>query len=79
MIKVIPMSLDQIKSTFQVVIYFGTAITILGTIIISSSPNAKLEWAFNFPMGLSISILGAISLLIGTIFFNIYEPLAKLM
>ena len=67
------MSLDQVKTTFQVVIYSGTAITVLGAIIISSYPNAKLKWAFNFPAGVSISTLGAIILLIGTIFFNIYS------
>ena len=67
------MSLDQIKNTFQVVIYSGTAITIFGAIIISSYPNAKLKWTFNFPTGVSISTLGAIILLIGTISFNIYS------
>lgn len=67
------MSLEHIKNTFQVIIYIGTGVIILGPILISLYPNIKLKWLFNIPIGFSISTLGAIILLIGTICFNIYS------
>ena len=67
------MNLENLKNAFQILIYIGTVVSIIGSFIISMNPSDKLKWAFNVPTGVLITIMGGIFLLIGTIFFNKYS------
>lgn len=62
------MSLEQFKTSFQVMTYFGMALTIFGSFLLSLYPNIKLKLLFNSPIGASIIFLGGIIFLIGNIY-----------
>jgi hypothetical protein len=71
------MSLENLKTTFQILIYIGTGVSIFGSILIMFYPAYKLKLAFNIPMGISIVIMGAILLLVSTIYFDKYSVKIK--
>jgi hypothetical protein len=67
------MTFENLKNLFQILTYIGTSLAILGSILITTIPENKLKWAYNIPTGTSVVILGAVLLLIGTIFFDLYS------
>ncbi len=67
------MTLENLKNLFQILAYLGSSFAILGSILITTLPENKLKWAYNMPTGTGVVILGAVLLLIGTIFFDRYS------
>ncbi|NQU85655.1 MAG: hypothetical protein HQ541_07840 [Mariniphaga sp.] len=65
------MNFELLKNTFQFLIYIGTFVSIYGGVLISLNPSDKVKWAFNIPTGILVTTIGAVLLLVGTIFFNI--------
>jgi len=71
------MSIENLKTLFQILIYIGTSISIFGAILINTNPDDKIKWAFNIQMGSAVVIVGAIFILISTILFDSYSSKAE--
>ena len=67
------MTFEKLKTTFQIIMYLGTLISLLSPIFLTVYPKLKLSWLFNIHISLGIGIIGGLLLLVGTILFNFYS------